>query len=50
MGRISLVKVIESNRITLEVDVRSKLDVQKGDFVAFVEDEHGQLIIKKVEA
>jgi AbrB family looped-hinge helix DNA binding protein len=36
-------------RITLTKDIRRKLKTKVGDIVAFVEDERGNIIIKKAE-
>jgi AbrB family looped-hinge helix DNA binding protein len=36
-------------RITLTREIRKKLKTKVGDIVAFIEDEHGNIIIKKAE-
>jgi len=36
-------------RITLTKDVRKKLKARIGDMIAFIEDENGNIIIKKAE-
>ncbi len=41
--------VQDHHRITLKGYVRKKLKVDVGDTIAFVEDERGNIIIKKAE-
>jgi len=36
-------------RITLTREIRKKLKTKVGDIIAFIEDEHGNIIIKKAE-
>jgi bifunctional DNA-binding transcriptional regulator/antitoxin component of YhaV-PrlF toxin-antitoxin module len=36
-------------RITLTRGIRKKLKTKVGDIIAFIEDEHGNIIIKKAE-
>jgi bifunctional DNA-binding transcriptional regulator/antitoxin component of YhaV-PrlF toxin-antitoxin module len=36
-------------RITLTKDIRKKLKARVGDIIAFIEDERGNIIIKKAE-
>jgi len=36
-------------RITLTKDIRRKLKARVGDIIAFIEDERGNIIIKKAE-
>jgi bifunctional DNA-binding transcriptional regulator/antitoxin component of YhaV-PrlF toxin-antitoxin module len=42
-------RVQPSFRITLTREVRRKLKVKVGDIIAFIEDERGNIIIKKAE-
>ena len=36
-------------RITLTKEIRKKLKVKVGDIVAFIEDDRGNIVIKKAE-
>jgi len=36
-------------RITLTKEIRKKLKAKVGDIIAFIEDEHGNVVIKKAE-
>jgi len=36
-------------RVTLTKEIRKKLRTKIGDMIAFIEDEHGNIVIKKAE-
>lgn len=46
---VSVSKVSSGLRISLTREIAEKLGVKEGDFVVFVEDGKGNLIIKKAE-
>ena len=50
MRLITCQKVITSNRVSLPEDLRKKLQVKEGDFINFIEDDSGKVIVRKVEA
>lgn len=44
MSSLKMSKVQEKGQVTIPVEIRDKLGLKKGDFVAFVETEQGVLI------
>ena len=48
MKVITVKPVIESQRVSLNEEICKKLDVKKGDFVSFIEDDKGDIVIRKV--
>jgi len=50
MESITCQKIIASNRICLTEPVRKILNAKEGDFINFIFDEQGHIVLKKVEA
>jgi bifunctional DNA-binding transcriptional regulator/antitoxin component of YhaV-PrlF toxin-antitoxin module len=43
-------KVIESDRVSLPMEVKKELGVVKGDFISFSKNDRGQIVIQQVTA
>lgn len=44
------IKVTNKGMITIPVELRKKYNIKDGDYVIVQEDEHGEIVVKKIES